>query len=186
MSALAAAGRRARGGFSAIRRLRHSARHRLTENLSAHLQKVRRGARPCGPLRHELAHALGHRIGLDDVFDRGPTIGPVGILKGARRPICGFAGGGPERKIGHARQPFEPERGRASASRARRHRGARRGSAAARARTPARALAPAAAASHVIGLKVMKMARSPRSGRVITSSMPLSITGRAAANSTSS
>src|SRR5262245_15004009 len=57
---------------------------------------------PGGALAHELAHASGDRIGVDDALDRGLAVGCVGASEGGGPETC-FAGGGPEREVGHSR-----------------------------------------------------------------------------------
>jgi hypothetical protein len=52
---------------------------------------------------HQLAHAGGHRVGVDGVFDRDPAIGRIGADEGPGGPQGGFAGRRPEREISHLR-----------------------------------------------------------------------------------
>jgi hypothetical protein len=81
-------------------------RGRLSAPISK-VQKVRRGALPRGPIGHELAHEHRHWIGVDDAFDLGLAICPIGGLKRPRRPTIRLASRGPTREIGHAREPLE-------------------------------------------------------------------------------
>jgi hypothetical protein len=46
---------------------------------NAGTQKIRRSSRPCAAHSHNLTHESGHGVSLDDAFDRGPTVGVIGI-----------------------------------------------------------------------------------------------------------
>jgi hypothetical protein len=79
-------------------------RHTITAAFNADPQKISGTTRPGGALAHELAHASGDRIGVDDALDRGLAVGCVGASEGAGGLKTCFAGRGPEREVGHSRQ----------------------------------------------------------------------------------
>src|SRR5271166_5048098 len=70
-------------------------------------QKIGGAARPGAALAHELPHASSDRVRVDDALDRGLAVGCVGARESTGGPEGCFASGGPERKVGHARQPTE-------------------------------------------------------------------------------
>src|SRR5262249_61341442 len=49
----------------------------------------------------------GHRVGLNDAFDRGPTVGIITAQKSTSRPKRRFTGGCPQREISHARRALK-------------------------------------------------------------------------------
>ena len=101
-----AAGPRVRGDFLASQS--GSSGHSITANIDADLQKVGCASRPLRSVGHELAHARGHWVGVDDVLDRVAPIFRISGLEGPLGSKSHFAGWDPERKISHARQPLEP------------------------------------------------------------------------------
>ena len=64
-------------------------------------------ALPVQALAHELAHASGDRVRVDNALDRGLAVGRVGASEGAGGPETCFAGRCPEREVGHSRQLAE-------------------------------------------------------------------------------
>ena len=72
--------------------------------LRSTLTRRRSAALPVqGALAHELTHASGDRIGVDDALDRGLAVGCEGASEGVGRPETFFARRGPEREVGHSR-----------------------------------------------------------------------------------
>jgi hypothetical protein len=78
-------------------------RDTITVALNADPQKIGGGTRPGGAPAHELPHASGDRIRIDDALDRGVAVGCVGASEGVGGPETCFAGRGPEREVGHSR-----------------------------------------------------------------------------------
>src|SRR6476620_10318863 len=78
-------------------------RDTITAAFKADPQKISGTTRPRGALAHELAHASGDRIRVDDALDRGLVVGCVGACEGAGGSETCFAGRGPEREVGHSR-----------------------------------------------------------------------------------
>ena len=70
-------------------------------------QKIRSASSPGAARGHDLLHAARHRVGVDDVLDRGPAICLVGAHEGASGPERGFTRRGPDGKVGHPRQPVQ-------------------------------------------------------------------------------
>jgi hypothetical protein len=70
-------------------------------------EQVGGAAHPRAALGHDFAHAGGHRVGVDGIYDRRPAIGRIGPREGAGGPQAGFAGRRPAREIGHPREPIE-------------------------------------------------------------------------------
>src|SRR5262249_6112544 len=60
---------------------------------------------------HDLPNKSGHRVGLNDTFDRGSTVGIIDVQKGTGRPKRRFTGGCPQREISHARRAFKANSG---------------------------------------------------------------------------
>ena len=102
-------------------------------------QKIGGAPRPRGALAHELPHASGDRVRVDDALDRGLAVGCVGASESAGGPEGCFAGRGPEREVGHSRQPVRGERNPSLSSRVPPHQAGRPGSPAAQFRIPAKA-----------------------------------------------
>src|SRR5260221_6468461 len=75
--------------------------------VGADLQKVGCASHPLRSVGHDLAHKGRHRVGVDDVLDRGTPVVRIRGFKDARRPKCALTGCGPEREVSHARQPLE-------------------------------------------------------------------------------
>jgi hypothetical protein len=75
--------------------------------VSLNSQEICGAAHPGGALSHDLPHASGHRIGVDDVFDRGPTVHLVCPRECAGGPERCFARRRPDGEICHPRQPIE-------------------------------------------------------------------------------
>src|SRR5262249_52161806 len=75
-----------------------------TLQLVGGLQEVRSCSIPVVPLFHDIAHASGYGISLDDGFDDRLAICTIGARDPSDRPESGFACGCPERKIRHAGQ----------------------------------------------------------------------------------
>jgi len=148
-------------------------------------QKIGGPSCPCAAHGHDLAHKSGHGVGLNDAFDRSPTIGIVDAQEGPRRPKCRFTGGYPKREISHARRAFKanlrqsPQPMGGASSRAPRISGRTVSNSRQSWRSVRRH-------SSAIGPKARKIARSARSERQTTSSMPFRTAGRAAWKSTSS
>jgi hypothetical protein len=74
---------------------------------SAHKRK-RSDALPSAPrssVDHEGPYTHGYGIRLDDALNGGPAVCGLGARDGAGRPQSCFTRRGPERKIGHTRQP---------------------------------------------------------------------------------
>src|SRR3984893_12195728 len=107
----------------------------------------------------------------------------IDARQSAGRPNGGFAGGSPEREISHARQSLEvnvidrPNAMHQCVQQAPRMRGRAVSNSRQRSASGRRSIS-------AIGAKVRKIARSPRSGRLMPSSMPFSRIGRDASNST--
>ena len=75
--------------------------------VGTNLQKVGRASHPLRSLGHDLAHKGRHRVGVDDILDRGVAVVGISDFEGARGSKCALAGCGPEREISHARQLLE-------------------------------------------------------------------------------
>src|SRR6266516_1046819 len=73
----------------------------------AGLQEVGCASRPLCSVGHDLAHTGRHRIGVDDIFDRGAPVARVRRFQGACGLKCGLTGCDPECEVGHARQLLE-------------------------------------------------------------------------------
>jgi hypothetical protein len=136
-------------------------------------QEVGGGSGPFIPVDHDVARAGAHRI-LDNAFNDGSAIGSIGARD--RAGGCCFAGGCPEREIWRARK------GRARTTERRVSPCASMSSKAPK--IPGRARSNSAQSpdsgrrcASPIGGRVKMIARSARSGRPITSSMPLKSRG---------
>ena len=70
--------------------------------------------RPGAALAHELSHASGDRVHVDDALDRGLAVGSVGARESARGPEACFAGHRPQSEVGHARRHSEVNKTRSS------------------------------------------------------------------------
>src|SRR5262245_246319 len=70
-------------------------------------QKIRGPTCPCAAHGHDLPHKSGHRVGLNDAFDRGPTVGIVDAQDVPSRPKRRFTGGCPQREISPPRRTFK-------------------------------------------------------------------------------
>src|SRR6516164_912673 len=70
-------------------------------------QKIGGPSCPCSAHGHDLPHKSGHGVGLNDAFDRGPTVGIIDAQEGTSRPKRLFTGGCPQREISHARRTFK-------------------------------------------------------------------------------
>jgi hypothetical protein len=151
--------------------------------VGADLQKVGCASRPLRSVGHDLAHKGRHRIGVDDVLDRVAPVDGISGFEGTRGPKCALAGCGAKsamrgnrwgRTCGKTCNPC------AAASRsAPRMRGRASSNSRQSVFSGRRCLSDIAAS-------VSRIARSARSARVMISSIPLRMTGRAAANRISS
>ena len=79
-------------------------------------QKVGGAACPRTALSHNLPHASGDRVGVDNAVDRGPAVRLVGAPEGPRRPKRRFAGRCPQREISHAGQAIQADLGQCAQS----------------------------------------------------------------------
>src|SRR5215467_2753655 len=75
--------------------------------VGADLQKIGCASPPLRSVGHDLAHKGRHRIGVGDILDRGAPVVGISGFEGARGSKGALAGCGPEREVGHARQPLE-------------------------------------------------------------------------------
>src|SRR4051794_29201204 len=65
--------------------------HSIAANIDADLQKVGCASRPLRSIGHELAHALRHWVGVDDVLDRVAPVIVISGFNGARGSKCALA-----------------------------------------------------------------------------------------------
>jgi hypothetical protein len=138
-------------------------------------EALTRSPRPHGPIDHTCTHASGYGICFDDAFDGRSAVCRVGAGERAGRPQRCFASGGPEREVCHARQRVEVNT--THRPQAMHHR-VEQGAQDAGPRDFELALSGRRCASPM-GARVRKIARSPRSGRLTTSSIPFKRIGRA-------
>src|SRR6516165_5831576 len=77
--------------------------------VGADLQKVGCASPPLRFVGHDLAYERRHRIGVDDVLNRGAPVVRISGFECARGSKCSLAGCGPKREVSHARQPLESD-----------------------------------------------------------------------------
>src|SRR5262249_14730600 len=77
--------------------------------VGAELQKIGRASSPLRSVGHQLAHAGGHRVGVDNVLDCGAPVVRISGFECARGSKCALAGCGPKREVSHARQLLEAD-----------------------------------------------------------------------------
>ena len=115
-------------------------------------------------MRHNIPDAGGHRVGIDDAFDHGAVVRLISARESAGGPERCFTRCGPHGEVGHARQVLQTN--------------PRESLQAMRYGVEQRA-SERRFASPING-NIRKIARSAKSGRLMTSSMPFKIVGRAA------
>src|SRR5262245_53573004 len=77
--------------------------------VGADLQKIGCASPPLRFVDHDLAYERRHRIGVDDVLNRGAPVVRISGFECARGSKCALAGCGPKREVSHARQPPEAD-----------------------------------------------------------------------------
>src|SRR5215471_14601417 len=70
----------------------------------AGLQEVGCASPPLRSVGHDLAHKGRHRVGVDDILDRGVPVAGISGFQGAWGSKRALAGRGPEREVSHAWQ----------------------------------------------------------------------------------
>src|SRR5215467_1943048 len=75
--------------------------------VGADLQKIGCASPPLRFVGHDLAYERRHRIGVDDVLNRGTPVVRISGFECARGSKCALAGCDPKREVSHARQPLE-------------------------------------------------------------------------------
>src|SRR5262249_39950276 len=75
--------------------------------VGADLQKIGCASPPLRSVGHDLAHKGRHRIGVDDILDRGAPVVEIGGCGGAGGSKGALAGCAQEREVCHARQSLE-------------------------------------------------------------------------------
>jgi hypothetical protein len=76
-------------------------------NLST--QEICSASRPGAALGHDLAHASGHRIGIDHILDGRPAVSDIGTAECAGGPEGTFTSCSPNGEVGHPRQAIEAD-----------------------------------------------------------------------------
>src|SRR6516162_10624984 len=72
--------------------------------VGADLQKIGCASPPLRFIGHDLVYERRHRIGVDDVLNRGATVVRISGFQGAGGAKGALAGCGPKREVSHARQ----------------------------------------------------------------------------------
>src|SRR5262249_2434939 len=77
--------------------------------VGAELQKIGCASPPLRFVGHDLAYERRHRIGVNDVLNRGAPVVRISGFERARGSKCALAGCGPKREVSHPGQSLEAD-----------------------------------------------------------------------------